>query len=504
MAVPLSRLASSLPQAERRGDCDIVDVTHDSRQVRPGWLFCALRGTHVDGHAYAQEALRRGASALLVDHWLDVEVPQVRVPLVRPVMGIIAAAVHAVPSERLRIVGVTGTNGKTTTAYLLERAFAAHGWQTGLIGTIETRVGGVREPSIFTTPEATDLQRALERMVRTGVDVVAMEVSSHGLDQWRLTGTRFELGIFTNLAPEHLDYHGTMEHYYASKALLFDPGYCARGIVCIDDPWGARLADQVRIPTVTFGRSADAQVRVEVVSSGLDGTHARLRGRVAADLTTPLVGSYNAVNMAAAYLAAIELGVAPDEAREGIASCELIPGRFELVDQGQPFLVVVDYAHTPGALAGLIATGRDLAGPGGRVHVVVGSRGGRDRLKRPQTGGVAASADTAILTSDQPGHEDPMGIIRQMLIGTIDVPFAHIVVEPDRRAAIVTAVTMAKAGDVILIAGRGHERMQQVGDRAVPFDDRDVAREALGAAGFEPSARSLHAAVPIDHAGQSR
>lgn len=484
----LSALASHLVGAERRGEAEVVDLTHDSRQVRPGLLFCAMRGRHDDGHRFSADAVEAGASALLVERFLDIDVPQVRVPSVRHAVGQVAAAVFDNPSAHLSIAGVTGTNGKTTTAFLIERAFAAAGWRTGLLGTIETRIAGRGTPSAFTTPEAPDLQRALASMVAKGVHGVAMEVSSHGLDQHRLDGTQFKVALFTNLAAEHLDYHGTMEQYWSAKAKLFAAGRCRRAVVCIDDEWGVRLAAQAEVPVTTFGTNPDADVVMKVVSSDLSGTAVRLSGALGeVELYAPLIGSCNAQNIAGAYLAALSMGVPMQAAALGIAGSGGVPGRFEVVEAGSPFMVVVDYAHTPNALAALIDTARSVASPGGRVIVVVGSRGGRDRLKRPQTGRVAASADIAILTSDSPGYEDPGTIVHEMMAGTLDVAGADIVVELDRRRAIETAVSRAGPGDVVLLVGRGHETSQNSGGRAVPFDDRLVAQEMIRALPGAPS-----------------
>jgi UDP-N-acetylmuramoyl-L-alanyl-D-glutamate--2,6-diaminopimelate ligase len=480
----LSSLAASVPTAVCRGDATVLDVTHNSRQVGPGWLFCAVRGAHYDGHAFAAQAVRAGASALLVEHWVDLDVPQLKVPLVRAAMGNVAAAVHGWPARQLRIGGVTGTNGKTTTAFLIERACATAGLRTGLVGTIETHVAGRRSSSVFTTPEAPDLQRCFAEMVRARTDVVAMEVSSHGLDQHRLDGTRFDVAVFTNLSPEHLDYHGTVEQYWETKARLFQPHLSERAVICTDDEWGVRLARQARIPVTTYGFGADNDVVVRVSEDGLYGSAVQLSSRHGeVMLHTSLPGLFNAKNVAAAYLAARALGVPADDARDGIAACTNVPGRFECVDGGQPFLVVVDYAHTPDALGGMIGTVRELR-PHGKVWLVVGARGGRDRFKRPLTGRVAAQADVAIFTSDNPGFEDPASIAAQLLLGTIDLPSAHILIELDRRRAIATAVGSAGPDDVVLIVGRGAERVQHIAGNRVEMDDRDVVHEALANRGY--------------------
>ncbi|MGF1429035.1 UDP-N-acetylmuramoyl-L-alanyl-D-glutamate--2,6-diaminopimelate ligase [Kitasatospora sp. LaBMicrA B282] len=485
-AVPLSELAAAWPGAEQRGgDVAVVDCTHDSRQVRPGWLFCAMPGARTDGHRHAAAAVAAGARALLVQRFLDLEIPQLRVPNVRWAIGPIAAALHGRPADGLAIAGVTGTNGKTTTSYLLHAAFVAAGWPAGQLGTVETRIGAHRWASALTTLEAPDLQRLFGRMRAAQLRAAAMEVSSHALDQHRIGGIVFDVGVFTNLSAEHLDYHGTMEQYYYSKSLLFLPERCRRALICVDDDWGARLAAQAQVPVLTFGHSERAQARITAAHCDRSGTWIRLDcadGPV--ELSAPVLGACNTTNLAAAYLAARALRVPADRAVAGIAGCPPVPGRSEAVTAGQPFLVLVDYAHTPGALAQQLATCRDLLAPGGRVHLVVGSRGGRDRYKRPETGRAALAADTTVLTSDSPGDEDPRAIVEQMLAGGLGQSDGRVLVELDRAAAIRLAVGLAGPGDVVLVVGRGHETSQQVAGREVPFDDREQARAALAARGW--------------------
>lgn len=490
MAVTLAELEavarSHFVSVERRGDALVTDVTHDSRQVRPGSLFVARRGTRADGHAYLEEALRHGAVAVAVEHNVALEAPLLRVPWTTPLCGPWAALVQGRASEAMSVVGVTGTNGKTTLTYLLQAACRAGGLRTGLVGTIETQVGARCAPSVLTTPEATDLQRTLAEMGNEGTDVVAMEVSSHGLDQHRVDGTRFELVIFTNLEPEHLDYHGTLEHYYATKASLFTPQFAERALICVDDAWGRRLASQTELPALTYGAAdTGADVCYSVEERGLDGLGVRVDGpggRVA--LQSRLVGAINAPNVVGAYLAAVEVGIDADQAAKGIAACLRPPGRFQLVELGQPFLVVADYAHTPHSLASMLETARRLAGPHGRVGMVVGARGGRDREKRQDTGRAAAGADLAVLTSDSPGLEPPEAILEQLALGTLGIAGSRVLREVDRAEAIRQAVTWARPGDVVLIVGRGHERHLRWGERVVDFDDRGVALDALGDLGY--------------------
>ncbi|MGC0313815.1 UDP-N-acetylmuramoyl-L-alanyl-D-glutamate--2,6-diaminopimelate ligase [Kitasatospora acidiphila] len=484
--VALSQLAAVWAGAEQTGgDVGLLDCTHDSRQVRPGWLFCALPGAHTDGHDYAAAAVQAGARALLVEHPLDLAVPQLRVPSVRWAIGPVAAALHGHPADGLALAGITGTNGKTTTSYLLYSAFNAAGWTAGQLGTVETRIGRRRWSAKLTTLEAPDLQRTLARMRAGGVEAAVMEVSSHALDQHRVGGIAFDVGIFTNLTPEHLDYHGTVEQYYYAKSLLFTPERCRAALVCVDDEWGERLAAQTTVPTIGFGLSERAQARITEVRADRRGIRLRLTGPDGpVDLSAPLIGECNATNVAAAYLAARALGVPQETAVAGIAHCAGIPGRSEAVDVGQPFLVLVDYAHTPGAIAAQLATARTLALAGGRVHLVVGCRGGRDRYKRQDAGRVAITADTAILTSDSPGEEDPRAIVDQMLAGTLGQADGQVVVELDRAIAINLAIAVAGPGDVVLIVGRGHETIQYVAGHNLPFDDRKQARAALLAQGW--------------------
>jgi UDP-N-acetylmuramoyl-L-alanyl-D-glutamate--2,6-diaminopimelate ligase len=323
-------------------------------------------------------------------------------------------------------------------------------------------------------------------MRQAGADSVVMEVSSHGLDQQRVEGIGFDFAVWLNLAQEHLDYHGTMEHYYATKAKLFEAQRSQRGLVCLDDAWGRRLAAQTNVPLTTFGRIPSANVTVEVLSTGLDGTSIRLhrtrQGDV--DIHGPIPGRINAANIAAAYLTAEALGLDPDAAALGIAEAPGVPGRFERVDAGQPFLVIIDYAHTPDALESLLVMAQTLTLPGGKVHLVLGSRGHKDRFKRPVTGRTATMADDPIFTTDSPGAEDPQAIINQMLVGALAAGHERVRVEPDRTAAISLAIKAARPGDVVLLVGRGHEQQRSMGAATERFDDRAVALDALAGVAY--------------------
>ena len=479
----LSFLAADVAHLAQLGDTPVTGITEDSRQVAAGYLFVARRGGHADGRRFVAEALTRGAAAVVTDHPLEITCPQLVVPNAAAAAGPLAAAFYGHPSRHLDVVGVTGTNGKTTTCELLHAAMEVTGRPAGQIGTIVTRVGRQSEPATMTTPAPADLQRTLHRMVQAGVWGVAMEVSSHALDQFRIDGTRIAVGVFTNLDSEHLDYHGTMEQYWASKARLFEPGRCGQGVICVDGPWGARLAHQAQVPVTTFASTtaeAGADVAYWVDDQMLAGSTVHLDcadGHVT--IPTHMVGVVNGANVAGAYLAARAIGIDRDTVVGALGGCPQPPGRFEVIDEGQPFLVVVDYAHTPDALASLVSTARRCTGSDGQVRVVLGARGGRDRFKRPYTGAVAASAGWVVLTTDSPGDEDPASIIEQLRLGTMQVPSASVAVEIDRRRAITRAIEHACPGDVVLVVGRGHEQIQHIAGQAVHLDDRQVARAAL-------------------------
>ena len=473
-------LASGVPGDVQR-DAPVLDVTHDSREVRAGTLFACRPGAHTDGHDHAPAAVAAGAPALLVERPLPLAVAQLQVPSVAAAMGPVAAAVHGNPSQELLLCGVTGTNGKTTTVYLLDAVLAAAGHTTGVIGTVETRIAGRVVAGSRTTPESTDIQRLLRTMRDAGVTAGAMEVSSHGLALGRVRGTRFAVGLFTNLTQDHLDFHGGMEEYYTAKRALFGGDYARAGVVNIDDPYGLRLAEESAVPVVTVSPvGARAQVRatsVEATAAGSDFT-ADLRGR-AVRVHTALPGLFNVANALMALAAAEVIGIDPDAAADALATCSGVPGRMERIDAGQPFTVIVDYAHTPDSLANVLSGVRDVTT--GRVLVVIGCGGDRDAGKRPLMGRAAAElADWAVFTNDNPRSEDPAAIVAAVVAGARQVDGARWDVELDRRAAIGAALAAAEAGDVVVIAGKGHERTQELADRTIAFDDRVVARELLG------------------------
>jgi len=457
----------------------VTGCTHDSRAVRPGDLYAALPGARAHGADFLPAAVSAGAAAVLTDPAgaaaaAAYDLPVLVAPRPRQVLGEVAAEVYGDPAAGMLVVGVTGTNGKTTTAFLLEAGLQAAGHRTGLIGTVLARIGEQVLPSVRTTPEATDLQALLALMRERGTSAVAMEVSSHALALGRVDGLVFDTAVFTNLSQDHLDFHGSMADYFAVKAQLFTPERARRGVVCVDDRAGRRLVASATVPLQTYGEDADWQAHE--VDLRPDGSSLRLVGP-GVDLRTSLrlPGGFNVANALGALAALGASGVDVHDAARGIAALPGVPGRMERVDEGQPFLAVVDYAHTPEAVSTLLDTVRAVTR--GRVVLVLGCGGDRDRAKRPLMGAAAvAGADLAVLTSDNPRSEDPEAILREM-----DAPGA--VIEPDRRAAIGYAVAQARPGDAVVVAGRGHETGQEVAGVVMPFDDRVVLREALQAVG---------------------
>ncbi len=496
LSYSLSQLANQIPGARTIGpDVEVRGIASDSRLVNPGDMFTAMKGSRLDGHDFAEEAVENGASLLMVTRELPIELPQLIVPSVRHALGTVSSLVYGVPSSKMKVIGITGTNGKTTTSYMLENALEHAGIKSGLIGTIETKINGQSIPAIFTTPEAPSLQYSLREMLKHNVEVAVMEVSSHGIDQHRIDGTQFELGIFTNLSPEHLDYHGTIEQYFATKARLFEPTRCKKALICVDDEWGLRLSHQMQVPSVTFGSSTLADYRIQDIRITHDGTLFTLKGPdVCTDIFSPIVGACNAQNAAAAFLALHLLGMDTKAALAGIMSCESVSGRFQRIELGQQIEVIVDYAHTPGAIRSLIETARSLAPLNSEVYIVAGARGGRDRLKRPELGRALATANHVILTVDSPGDEDPATIVEQLIAGTIDVPEGRISVELDREKAIGLAISSASENDTVLIVGRGHEKSLRIGNRKILLDDVEAAKQAVKTLGLANSQDRAYAA----------
>jgi UDP-N-acetylmuramoyl-L-alanyl-D-glutamate--2,6-diaminopimelate ligase len=452
---------------------DVTALAYDNRLVTPGTLFFCVPGFTRDGHDFAPDAIARGASALVVERPLGLGVPEVRVGDVRAAMAPAAARLHGDPTAALRAVGITGTNGKTTTAYLVRGLLEAAGRRTGLVGTVSAVVGGAERPMVRTTPEAIDLQRMFAEMRDGGDEAVVMEVSSHALALRRADAIHWDVAIFTNLTQDHLDFHPTMEDYFVAKRRLFESGPEV-AVVNVDDPYGARLAaelpDAIRVGIEAPG----AQLRATGISSDATGSTFTADGLT---LHSPLPGRFNVLNVLGAVAAVRALGVDDATIAAALPHAARVPGRFEPVEEGQPFAVLVDYAHTPDSLENVLRAARPLTA--GRVITVFGAGGDRDRAKRPLMGAVVRElSDVAIVTSDNPRSEDPEAIVAAVLEGA--GPGAE--AEVDRRAAIERAIGMAEPGDIVLIAGKGHEQGQEFeGGRTVPFDDVTVAREALRA-----------------------
>ena len=459
-AMALTELAEAAPGLiGTHGQATVTGLADDSRAVTPGDLFFCVSGANHDGHDFAAQALDRGAAALVVERPLGLGCPELETASVRRAIGPVSSAFYGQPSRSMTMVGITGTNGKTTVASLLASVLEATGYRTETVGTLT---------GTLTTPAPVCLQRRLAEWRSTGVEAVVMEVSSHALDQHRVDGICFDAAAFTNLTQDHLDYHGTVEHYFAAKQRLFTPELATRAVVNLADPHGRQLADNPCIPTVGY----DPQH----MSWSTKGPAMALRWR-GEQIRLPLAGRFNAANALAAAETALLLGVGVAEITAGLESAPPVPGRFEMVETGHPFTVIVDFAHTPDGLAHVLDTARELVADGARLRVVFGCGGDRDPAKRPEMGRVAADlADQVVVTSDNPRSEDPEAIIAAVLSGTPPTA-SHVSTEPDRREAIAQCLADAAEGDVVVVAGKGHETTQTVGDEVIPFDDRAVVRE---------------------------
>ncbi|MFJ6630288.1 UDP-N-acetylmuramoyl-L-alanyl-D-glutamate--2,6-diaminopimelate ligase [Streptomyces sp. NPDC091376] len=503
-ATDLAELAARLG-VEPPGSGAVTGITHDSRAVRPGDVYAALPGARLHGADYVAQAKDLGAAAILTDPTGADRAAATGLPVLvtenpRGRMGELAADIYGRPGEGLLQIGITGTSGKTTTAYLIEGGLRGAGHRTGLIGTVEMRIEDERIKSERTTPEATDLQALFAVMRERGVESVAMEVSSHALVLGRVDGCVFDVAVFNNLTPEHMEFHSGMEDYFQAKAQLFTPARARRGVVNLDDDYGQRLVAEAGIPVVSFSAEGhpDADWRAEDVEVGPLGSTFTVVGpegvRVRAE--APLPGPFNVANTLAAIVTLAVAGIDPQTAADGVAAVPGVPGRLERVDAGQPYLAVVDYAHKTDAVESVLRSLRKVTQ--GKLHIVLGCGGDRDRTKRGPMGAAAARfSDTALLTSDNPRSEDPLAIIAAMLAGAAEVP-AHergdVLVDADRAAAISAAVARAEAGDTVLIAGKGHEQGQDIAGVVRPFDDRQVLREAI-----EHSRKTSHEQSGMKH-----
>nr|WP_239074573.1 UDP-N-acetylmuramoyl-L-alanyl-D-glutamate--2,6-diaminopimelate ligase [Streptomyces sp. SID10853] len=478
------------------GAAEVTGITHDSRAVRPGDLYAALPGARLHGADFVEQAAGLGATAVLTDpkgteRAEATGLPVLTVPDPRAVMGELATEIYGHPGRDLLQIGITGTSGKTTTAYLVEGGIRAAGHLSGLIGTVEMRIGDERIKSERTTPEATDLQALFAVMRERGVDTVAMEVSSHALVLGRVDGCVFDVAVFNNLSPEHMEFHSGMEDYFQAKAQLFTPRLSKVGVVNYDDEYGRRLVDEATVPITTFSAEGhpDADWRAEDVEVALFTSTFTAVGpqgqRIAA--TSPLAGPFNVANTLAAIVTLAVAGTDPQTAADGIAAVPGVPGRLERVDAGQPYLAVVDYAHKTDAVESVLRALRKVTE--GRLHIVLGCGGDRDQTKRGPMGAAAARlADTAVLTSDNPRGEDPLAILAAMIAGAAEVPVherGDVLIDSDRAAAIAAAVARARPGDTVLIAGKGHEQGQDIAGVVRPFDDRQVLRAAIERAAIE-------------------
>jgi UDP-N-acetylmuramoyl-L-alanyl-D-glutamate--2,6-diaminopimelate ligase len=497
----LGRLGATAVVQPDRAAAEVTGVASDSRVVVAGDLYAALPGAHHHGSSFASAAVASGATLVLTDAAgqeasLAAGVPVIVVPDPRAVLGDLAAAIHGHPDSKLLVLGVTGTNGKTTSTYLLDAGLRAAGHRTGLVGTVETRVAGEVVASVRTTPEAPDLQRLLARMVDAGCTAVSMEVSSHALALDRVDGITYDVAVFTNLSQDHLDFHPTMDAYFAAKAELFTPRRCRHAVIDVDTTWGRELAGAAGVPVTTVssatspeGVRPDAQWRATDVDLRPTGSAFRVVGPSgeSVEMSLCLPGPFNVSNALAAVVALVVGGVPLEDGARGIAGLTGVPGRMERVDCGQPFVALVDYAHTPEAVSTLLSAVR--ASTAGRVLVVLGCGGDRDPYKRPAMGAAAVEgADMVVLTSDNPRSEDPLAIIEQMQRGAAEAAVRHpdvsVLVEPDRAAAIARALRGAQAGDAVVVAGKGHEAGQEIAGVVLPFDDRSVVRESLSLLGW--------------------
>ncbi len=482
----LFRLNECIPslkteRTEGKLNLNIVDIAYDSRKVRPGSLFVCIKGFKTDGHLYIEDAIKSGAVAVITERWQSISnsISQIQVRKSREALAFLSRILFNDPTSKLKLVGITGTNGKTTTSYLVESIFRAGGKRTGLIGTVQHRVGDDVLPAERTTPESYDLQKLFKKMVDEGVSHVVMEVSSHAIDLHRIDGCHFDVLVFTNLSQDHLDYHGDMDRYFNVKKKIFDDYSDVMKVINTDDPYGRQIASQ-NTRVTGYGLVKPAEVMADKVRILETGSRFKLlTSTLALDLSVKLRGEFNVYNSLAAIGVGLSMKMPPDVIKAGVEGVLNIPGRFEAIDCGQKFSVFIDYAHTPDGLEKLIKAARKIAKK--RVITVFGCGGDRDSKKRPLMGAIAGKlSDFTIITSDNPRSEEPTAIIGKIEEGLLkEISTADYLTITDRKEAIYHAVSLAKAGDVILIAGKGHETGQIFGDKIVPFDDRVVAMNAL-------------------------
>ncbi|NBJ15416.1 MAG: UDP-N-acetylmuramoyl-L-alanyl-D-glutamate--2,6-diaminopimelate ligase [Dehalobacter sp. 4CP] len=483
----LAEIIDGMKQVEVLGDTQTVinGIAHDSRTVSPGNLYVCIRGYQADGHAFAEAAVQAGATALAVEEFLPLAVPQLKFTDTRKAMGFLAAEVFGNPSDRLELVGVTGTNGKTTVTHLIERIVQQSGKKTGLIGTLGSRIGNNAYPGQHTTPESTEIQHLLAEMVAENVDLAVMEVSSHALDLGRVSGCVFNAGIFTNLTQDHLDYHKNMQEYLKAKALLFsglNGGKAGQlAVLNADDGSCVFLKEQAGCRVVTYGVDHEADYRavnIRLSDRGVEFDVLFHGKRTELFYSTP--GKFSVYNVLAAIAWALESGYPTETVVQALHSIKGVPGRFESIRKGQPFLVIVDYAHTPDGLENVLRTAREITG--GKLITVFGCGGDRDRKKRPLMGEAAGHfSDYIVVTSDNPRTEDPDEIIKDIIPG---LKSANYKVIKDRRSAIDEACMAAGSGDTVLIAGKGHEDYQILGTEKIHFDDREEADKVLRRLGY--------------------
>ncbi len=488
----LGELLNNIKALEVAGNkqIEIKGITHNSKSVKPGYLFVAIKGFQTDGHKYIKDALEAGASAIVVQDRTSVPAGTagILVEDTREALGLLASAFYNFPSKKMRLVGVTGTNGKTTTSYLINSIFRREGYKVGLVGTIANYIGDKKLDVQHTTPEAHQLQELFREMVNEGVQAAVMEVSSHALSLNRVTGTEFDVGVFTNLTQDHLDFHSNMEEYFQAKLGLFkslgqgSKKFPKFAVINKDDPYSKRIIPECKVPVLTYGLSEDADVRAVEVYAREHGSTFKVISKYGSDiLNLKLGGLFNVYNALAAYAVGLGSGIGRETLAVSLENLKGVPGRFEMIECGQDFTVVVDYAHTPDGLENILKAARAISQ--GRLITVFGCGGDRDRTKRPLMGKIAGQySDLTIITSDNPRTEDPVKIINDIeagLKGTVNPARYHVI--PDRRDAIEAAITEALAGDFVIIAGKGHEDYQILGHKKVHFDDREEARKIIKA-----------------------